>query len=111
MKYILTSENYNASLKKESMVGDTIVCDKCKWSWAKDDAGDDPFTCHKCGNVNESAQSDKLSTEINKAMVKIDDSMSYVDFASAVAKVLRDEYGSHNYEPFMEVLHKELGIK
>ena len=42
------------NFKTESIVGDTIVCDKCKWSWAKDDAGDDPYTCHKCGNINKS---------------------------------------------------------
>ena len=34
--------------------------------------------------------------------------MSYVDFAHAVAKVLRDEYGSHNYTPFINELRKKL---
>jgi hypothetical protein len=62
--------------------------------------------------VNEASNaSNKLSNEINKAIMKIDDSMSYEDFASAVAKILIDEYGTHNYEPFMKVLHKELGMK
>jgi hypothetical protein len=62
--------------------------------------------------INEaSIASNKLSNEINKAMMKIDDSMSYEDFASAVAKILIDEYGTHNYEPFMKVLRKELGMK
>jgi len=51
--------------------------------------------------VNESTESDKLSKEINKSILKIDDSMSYVDFAHAVAKVLKDEYGKHNYIPFI----------
>ena len=60
--------------------------------------------------VNESKQSDALAKEIDKAMIKIDDSMSYTDFALAVGKILREEYGSHNYKGFMEVLHKELGI-
>ena len=53
MKHILTLEQYSTVLKNESLVGDTIVCDKCKWSWAKDDAGKDPLTCHKCGHTNE----------------------------------------------------------
>ncbi len=61
--------------------------------------------------LSESKSSDKLAIEINKSIVKIDDSMSYEDFAKAVAKILIDEYGSHNYEPFMKVLHSELGLK
>jgi len=61
--------------------------------------------------MNESKESDLLAKEIDKAIVKIDDSLSYKDFALAVAKVLKDEYGTHNFAPFMEVLHKELGIK
>jgi len=52
MRYVLTLEQYTTVLKNESFVGDTIVCDKCKWSWAKDDAGEHPLTC-KCGHTNE----------------------------------------------------------
>ena len=61
--------------------------------------------------VLESKESIKLADEINKSIEKIDDSMSYTDFALAVAKILKDEYGSHNFGNFMKVLHKELGIK
>lgn len=60
--------------------------------------------------VNESKESDALANAINKSMIKIDDSMSYKDFALAVGKILKDEYGQHNFGPFMEVLHKDLGI-
>lgn len=60
--------------------------------------------------LSESKKSDKLAKEIDKAIVKIDDSMSYEDFALAVGKILKDEYGSHNFGPFMEILHKDLGI-
>lgn len=35
---------------------------------------------------------------------------SYTDFAKAVAKMLREDYGEHNFGPFMEVLHAELGM-
>ena len=31
-------------------------------------------------------------------------------FAKAIGKFVKEEYGSHNFAPFMEVLHKELGI-
>ncbi len=51
-----------------------------------------------------------LATAINDVMIEIDDSMSYKDFASAVATILQEEYGTHNFSPFMEVLHAELGM-
>jgi len=58
--------------------------------------------------IKETSQSDKLASEINRSISKIDDSMSYIDLAQAVAKILKDEYGSHNYEPFMKELRKAL---
>jgi len=61
-------------------------------------------------NVFESKESDALAKGINKAIIKIDDSMSYKDFALAIGKILRDDYGKHNFEPFMKVLHKDLGM-
>ena len=60
--------------------------------------------------INESKKSDLLAKEIDKAIVKIDDSLSYEDFAVAVAKVLKDEYGTHNFVPFMDALKKDLGV-
>ena len=51
-----------------------------------------------------STKSQSLANAINAAMLQIDDSMSYVDFADAVASILIDEYGTHNFTPFMEVL-------
>ncbi len=51
-----------------------------------------------------------LATAINDVMIEIDDSMSYKDFASAVATILQEEYGTHNFAPFMEILHAELGM-
>lgn len=62
-------------------------------------------------SIDESKKSEELAKSIDKAMIKIDDSMSYEDFALAVGQILRDEYGQHNFMPFMEVLHKDLGIK
>lgn len=61
--------------------------------------------------VNESKKSEELAKSIDKAMIKIDESMSYKDFALAVGQILRDEYGQQNFMPFMKVLHKDLGIK
>ncbi len=58
-----------------------------------------------------STKSQKLANSINSAMIEIDDSMSYVDFADAVASILIDEYGTHNFNPFMERLQSKLGAE
>ena len=49
-----------------------------------------------------------ISSNINKAIISLDPEMSYVDFAKGVAQVLIDEYGTHNYEPFVRELKKAL---
>lgn len=58
--------------------------------------------------INESKESEQLASKIDQAIVSIDDSMSYIDLAHAVAKVIRDEYGSHLYVPFIQELKKQL---
>ena len=55
--------------------------------------------------------SDQTATVISKAIETVDENLSYKDFALAVAKILKDEYGSQNFDPFMEVLHAELGMQ
>ena len=52
----------------------------------------------------------RVARGINQALIDVDESLSYKDFAIGVAAVLKDEYGSHNFNPFMEVLHAELGL-
>jgi len=47
---------------------------------------------------------------INNAIMSVDDTMHYGDFAKAVATILKDEYGTHNFGKFMNILHSELGI-
>jgi hypothetical protein len=61
-------------------------------------------------DIFESKKSEALAKAMDKAMIKIDDSMSYEDFALAVGQILRDEYGQHNFKRFMEVLHKDIGM-
>lgn len=61
-------------------------------------------------DIFESKKSEALAKAMDKAMIKIDDSMSYADFALAVGQILRDEYGQQNFGPFMKVLHKDLGM-
>jgi len=40
----------------------------------------------------------------------VPENTSYKDFAKAVAKMLIEDYGSHNFKPFMDMLHAELGM-
>lgn len=61
--------------------------------------------------VNESAKSDKLVPLMVKAIEKVDDSLSYTDLATAVATIIKEQYGDHNIAPFMKELHKQLGLK
>jgi len=61
--------------------------------------------------LNESKTSDRIADGITNTINKVDDSLSYTDFAKAVAKIILEDYGKHNIEPFMKELHKELNIK
>jgi hypothetical protein len=54
---------------------------------------------------------DLAANAINQAINTVDESLSYQDFALAVAKILKDEYGSQNFDPFMEILHAKLGME
>jgi hypothetical protein len=48
--------------------------------------------------------SDKTATVISKAIETVDKNLSYKDFALAVAKILKDEYGSQNFNPFINIV-------
>ena len=61
-------------------------------------------------NLNEN-QASQAAQAINQAIAGVDESLGYSDFAKAVATILKDEYGTHNFNPFMEVLHAELGME
>mgnify|MGYP001285980041 CR=1 FL=1 len=60
--------------------------------------------------VELNAKSEQLAEDILNAIVKIDSSMSYHDFSVAVARVLEDSYGSHNYVPFINCLKRQLDV-
>lgn len=59
-------------------------------------------------NENKAAETTKA---IDSAIASVDENLSYKDFAIAVAAILKDEYGSQNFNPFMKVLHAELGME
>ena len=55
---------------------------------------------------------EELQNPIAKAINNIlPENLGYKEFAKAVAKVLKDEYGSQNFKSFMNVLHDELGME
>jgi len=60
--------------------------------------------------VAESEASNNLVPLILNAIDQVDETLHYGDFAKAIATILKDEYGSHNFEKFMDVLHAELGM-
>jgi len=60
--------------------------------------------------LQESESGDKLAMGIYKAIDAVDPNLNYRDFASAVATVIKNEYGTHNIEPFMKELHSQLGL-
>ena len=55
---ILISEDQLENLKKSVK---EVKCPKCGWEWDLSDGGKDPYTCHKCGNVNKEQEVDERS--------------------------------------------------
>jgi len=58
-------------------------------------------------------QSDKekinqLYTLFVRDIAEVDDNLSYKIFAEVIIKIIRDEYGSHIYKPFLEIITNEL---
>ena len=61
--------------------------------------------------VAESEASNNLVPLILNAIDQVDETLHYGDFAKAIATIIKDDYGYHNFGKFMEVLHAELGIE
>jgi hypothetical protein len=38
---------------KKFKIFESIVKCKCGWKWKLSEGGNDPYTCHKCGNNNK----------------------------------------------------------
>jgi len=58
--------------------------------------------------LREAGLQESLAQQINQILPE---NLGYKEFAQAVAAILKDEYGSQNFGPFMDVLHSELGMK
>ena len=59
---------------------------------------------------NTQSPSDQLASKIDQAIERVGDSLSYKIFAAAIAKVLIDQYGEQNYQPFVDELRQHLGL-
>ena len=59
MKIVLTESQLKCIIESEK--NGVIHCDGCGWEWKKSEGGDDPYTCHKCGNVNKEEDIDERS--------------------------------------------------
>ena len=53
-------------------------------------------------------ENNKLADLILKAIIKVDENLSYRDLAKSISIILKNEYGAHNFEPFMNELEKNL---
>lgn len=59
-------------------------------------------------NESEEGNSKILASKISDAIQSVDESLSYTDLADAVASILRDQYGKHNFNPFIQRLSSKL---
>ena len=59
--------------------------------------------------LSETHKSYKLYVLISKSIGRVDDSLSITDFALAVSKVVKEDYGSHLQDKFIKKLKSELG--
>ena len=53
---------------------------------------------------------DKIVAHINCAIQDVDENLSYKDLAKAIGIILKEDYGEHNFKPFVDLLKKELNL-
>ena len=58
--------------------------------------------------TNMDPKANKLQQAISEAIFRIDENMNYKIFADAVALMLEDGYGSHNFDQFLDHLRMQL---
>ncbi|QOY55413.1 hypothetical protein HUE87_04025 [Candidatus Sulfurimonas marisnigri] len=56
----------------------------------------------------DTTKATKLQKLISTSIEKVDDSLDISTFAKAIANVLEEDYGTHNYKTFFTVIQKEL---
>lgn len=55
-------------------------------------------------------QTEKLASGILNLISQISESLSYEILAKAVSKILKEEYGTHNYKPFIDEVKNNLNL-
>jgi len=58
--------------------------------------------------TNMDPKANMLHQAISEAIFRIDENMNYKIFADAVALMLEDGYGAHNYDQFLDHLRMQL---
>lgn len=58
--------------------------------------------------LTEQSLAGQLSLKISSAIESVDESLGYDDLALAIAEVIKGQYGTHLYEPFMDELREAL---
>ena len=78
-----------------------------------DDISEDDYSENPSSDIDDEGQSgDTSAMNINEEgesiTIDIPENTDYKELARAVAKVLIDDYGAHNYKPFLQALISEL---
>ena len=78
-----------------------------------DDISEDDYSEDPSSDIDDEGQSgDTSAMNINEEgesiTIDIPENTDYKELARAVAKVLIDDYGAHNYKPFLQALISEL---
>ncbi len=92
----------------------SIVCNNCGWKWQSDEAGNDPYTCHKCGCEVEQVVTNESSSfphEIRSEIYwrKIIDSIpnySNRDYVSKVFDTIMKKQSGFASERQMAILRR-----
>lgn len=61
--------------------------------------------------VNSNMKINYLYDSFMNSINEIDSSLSYKDLATVISMILKNEYGEHNYEVFMNDLKNKLGYE
>jgi hypothetical protein len=119
LKRILESHNMKSTAYPNGEMVDIDDCTKLNNNKVAQNGGcsqgavDNVVKTHKTkGSVvaEISSVQSKLVPLLIQAIEQVDDSLGYDDFADAVGTIIKEQYGAHLIKPFMQRLHKNLGI-
>lgn len=62
MKLVITESQLNRIM--EIVENGVVTCDNCGWEWNIADGGNDPYTCHKCGETVSQSEKEFLGEKV-----------------------------------------------